>query len=700
MSKIKAETKAENEDGFIWVQCEDPMCTKWRKVQKNLCDNFSQVTWFCHMNPNKAFNSCEIPQEAMNVKKGRTVVFSELECGLLVWAKMSSYPRWPGIISPDPLHEDGDYIIRYADGTNDPKYYHIEFLGKPHSHAWVSARFVEVYNTATTVDIASMKTMSRKRMKEHLQNSLLEAIQLTNITSEARLKHCVYKYIKPTVIEEKEDIVDCEPSKMKKKKTKENSSDDETIEIRSNQPLLLNISGKVVPVYPYKPAPKLESSTAEKENSSRKKQGRPKSQKMSVVNPKVPKVSVLNRKVPKISILNPKVPKNAKLCGIVNPVVRESAAVSNKEDNLKKDSFAETNNTEKAKSVLKDISNKKENTNEKLVYEDNTMLHNNKTATNDEPTFWYLYKSFCNNNNMEVPQHIMWYNKALNLFKFFQKVNYMGGYRQAVSHWKIWRNICWDVIGDKKIDSQFLSLKKAYRQVLLPFEKNQNNGGYSMISTNSFNHLHATINNNLLTSTKSPISNLCSPVIPYSYGGKSDGITTSNHNSNITASTIDFKNEGGVENSNSLLVGVLSNVTHKVVNTVKTDSYLPSSNPDSPLTVLSPFCLPMGTPYSSVSSISGISDIGLDFAINELNSLERQINDVGSIKSQNTQENDISSQLTLFDDEDPMQDWNSKSYEPLTDSQDLEELNDVMGELTDLDDTLLEMTSDILGSFY
>lgn len=49
-----------------------------------------------------------------------------------------------------------------------------------------------------------------------------------------------------------------------------------------------------------------------------------------------------------------------------------------------------------------------------------------------------------------------------------------------------------------------------------------------------------------------------------------------------------------------------------------------------------------------MSSISEISDIGLDFAINELNSLERQINDVGSIMSQNTQENDISSQLTLF----------------------------------------------------
>ena len=46
------------------------------------------------MNPDKNYNSCEYSQERMHVGKGKTVVCSELECGLLVWAKMASFPRY------------------------------------------------------------------------------------------------------------------------------------------------------------------------------------------------------------------------------------------------------------------------------------------------------------------------------------------------------------------------------------------------------------------------------------------------------------------------------------------------------------------------------------------------------------------------------------------------------------------------------
>ena len=84
----------ENSDAFIWVQCEDPICMKWRKIPKDHCHDFSSITWLCHMNRDKKYNSCEYPQERMHVGKGKTVVCSELECGLLVWAKMASFPRY------------------------------------------------------------------------------------------------------------------------------------------------------------------------------------------------------------------------------------------------------------------------------------------------------------------------------------------------------------------------------------------------------------------------------------------------------------------------------------------------------------------------------------------------------------------------------------------------------------------------------
>ena len=105
--------------------------------------------------------------------------------------------RWPGIISPDPSDENFSYIIRYDDGTDDPKYYHIEFLGEPHSHAWVLAKYVQVYNT-NTVDLGfDEKGMKGKRIKDQFQKSVNEAARLVNMSSEECLGKCVYKYVQP-----------------------------------------------------------------------------------------------------------------------------------------------------------------------------------------------------------------------------------------------------------------------------------------------------------------------------------------------------------------------------------------------------------------------------------------------------------------------------------------------------------------------
>lgn len=86
---------SENENlQFLWVQCEYAQCMKWRKIIADQNTNLKQITWYCHMNPNKAYSFCDAPQEKMHVKRGETVVFSELELGTLVMAKMPGYPRY------------------------------------------------------------------------------------------------------------------------------------------------------------------------------------------------------------------------------------------------------------------------------------------------------------------------------------------------------------------------------------------------------------------------------------------------------------------------------------------------------------------------------------------------------------------------------------------------------------------------------
>ena len=78
---------------IAWVQCDDKKCLKWRKVPKKMISTIENTPWFCHMNPDKDHAYCSAKQEEMKVPKGETVVFSLLEEGSLVWAKVCGYPR-------------------------------------------------------------------------------------------------------------------------------------------------------------------------------------------------------------------------------------------------------------------------------------------------------------------------------------------------------------------------------------------------------------------------------------------------------------------------------------------------------------------------------------------------------------------------------------------------------------------------------
>ena len=89
-----AKNKPDNEEPYFWVQCEYPQCMKWRKIILENKKDVENGSWYCHMNPDKAYSFCEAPQEKMHVKRGETVVFSELDLGALVMAKMTGYPRY------------------------------------------------------------------------------------------------------------------------------------------------------------------------------------------------------------------------------------------------------------------------------------------------------------------------------------------------------------------------------------------------------------------------------------------------------------------------------------------------------------------------------------------------------------------------------------------------------------------------------
>ena len=46
-----------------WAQCDEPTCLKWRKLPDGIDPDCLPEKWFCFMNPDPNFKSCDVPEE-------------------------------------------------------------------------------------------------------------------------------------------------------------------------------------------------------------------------------------------------------------------------------------------------------------------------------------------------------------------------------------------------------------------------------------------------------------------------------------------------------------------------------------------------------------------------------------------------------------------------------------------------------------
>ncbi|XP_055413705.1 zinc finger CW-type PWWP domain protein 2 isoform X4 [Bubalus kerabau] len=132
----------------VWVQCENESCLKWRLLSN---EDKAKVNhnepWYCFMNTDSKYNKCSVseedfPEESQLHQSGYKIVYSQLPLGSLVLVKLKNWPSWPGILCPDPFK--GKYVTYDLDG--DVEQYHVEFLGDPHSRAWIDAAFAGHYS--------------------------------------------------------------------------------------------------------------------------------------------------------------------------------------------------------------------------------------------------------------------------------------------------------------------------------------------------------------------------------------------------------------------------------------------------------------------------------------------------------------------------------------------------------------------------
>ena len=100
--------------------------------------------------------------------------------------------RWPAILTTDPSY--GEYYDTLMNKENEVTHYHVEFLGEPHSHAWVVQSGVHPFASVSDEDkIPRFRKLHGKRLtdlKKSFQLALFEAVTLQKMEDSERLSGC------------------------------------------------------------------------------------------------------------------------------------------------------------------------------------------------------------------------------------------------------------------------------------------------------------------------------------------------------------------------------------------------------------------------------------------------------------------------------------------------------------------------------
>ncbi|CAN7986114.1 unnamed protein product [Ixodes hexagonus] len=126
------ESRINNTEG-TWVQCCEANCGKWRYLQDMPDPNDVPDKWYCFMNKDPQYNSCEAAEQDMSQEE---FVDTKFFVGSIVWAKLASYPWWPAMIDDDP----DSYIYFCNEDPYDEDrvtHYNVTFLDKNVTRAWI-----------------------------------------------------------------------------------------------------------------------------------------------------------------------------------------------------------------------------------------------------------------------------------------------------------------------------------------------------------------------------------------------------------------------------------------------------------------------------------------------------------------------------------------------------------------------------------
>ncbi|XP_071946149.1 uncharacterized protein [Antedon mediterranea] len=129
----------------VWVQCMRTGCNKWRYLSDVTDPSTVPELWSCDQNSDVMYNTCDKPEvDWKNVEQQQGFVDTKFTVGTIVWAKLAGYPWWPAMVEEDP--NVGEYFWLVDTWRTNPTDYHVVFLDKNISRAWVNRSFIKIFS--------------------------------------------------------------------------------------------------------------------------------------------------------------------------------------------------------------------------------------------------------------------------------------------------------------------------------------------------------------------------------------------------------------------------------------------------------------------------------------------------------------------------------------------------------------------------
>ncbi|XP_064641998.1 uncharacterized protein LOC135496566 [Lineus longissimus] len=184
--------KAELEEVGTWVQCDNRWCRKWRLLRDVSDPSELPNKWTCNISTDEDFDSCDIPEQTWDKENEENFVYAEFTEGSIVWAKMDGYPWWPAMVQNDPdlrtFYESEDI------NPMMPLYYHVVFLDKKQSRAWVRKGSIKAFNCNQEEEVVAFPYMAKgQSYKKQRDFALQQAVNAAGMSIEEKLTKFGFK---------------------------------------------------------------------------------------------------------------------------------------------------------------------------------------------------------------------------------------------------------------------------------------------------------------------------------------------------------------------------------------------------------------------------------------------------------------------------------------------------------------------------